>query len=305
MRTIYPSGFAHTREFPGSDNALANKVLQNLNDGKLSKSQQKIANFIAENEKTAFTMTAAQLGKAVGVSEATVVRFASNLGFDGYHQFQKALEAEARNQLTAVERMELLSKRGEGADIIKKVLKSDMEKIERTMADLDYESFNKAVEALLSAKNIYIAGVRSSAALVKFCGFYFELLFDNCHAITGSGGEDIIQQLFHAGEGDVVIGISFPRYSAGMVKAMEFSKNRGAFIISVTDSPMSPIVPHSSCVLLAESSMDSFADSLVAPMSILNALIFSIGYSMKNKTKQIFDELENIWKDYEVYDFNS
>ncbi len=302
---MYSSDFARTREFPRSEIVLAGNVLRKLKDYKLSKSQQKIADFITENEKTVFTMTAAQLAKATGLSQATVVRFASILGFDGYHQFQKALAAEARNQLTAFERMELLSKTGEGAEVIKKVLKSDMEKIERTMSALDYDSFDRAVKALLSAKNIYIAGVRSSAALVKFCGFYFELLFDNCHAITGSGGEDIIQQLFHAGEGDVVIGISFPRYSAGMVKAMEFAKNRGAFIISVTDSPMSPIVPHSSCVLLAESSMDSFADSLVAPMSILNALIFSIGYSMKNKTKEIFDELENIWKDYEVYDFNS
>ena len=302
---MYPSDFARTREFPRSEIVLAGNVLRKLKDYKLSKSQQKIADFINENEKTVFIMTAAQLAKATGVSEATVVRFASILGFDGYHQFQKALAAEARNQLTAFERMELLSKTGEGAEVIKKVLKSDMEKIERTMSALDYDSFDIAVKKLLSAKNIYIAGVRSSAALVKFCGFYFELLFDNCHAITCSSGEDIIQQLFHAGEGDVVIGISFPRYSTGMVKAMEFAKNRGAFIISVTDSPMSPIVQHSSCVLLAESSMDSFADSLVAPMSILNALIFSIGYSMKNKTKEIFDELENIWKDYEVYDFNS
>ena len=301
---VFLLDFAHTREFPRSEIVLAGNVLKNLSDYKLSKSQQKIAEFITENEKIVFTMTAAQLARAVGVSESTVVRFASILGFEGYHKFQKALAAEARNQLTAFERMELLSKTGEGKDVIKKVLKSDMDKIERTMSALDYDSFDRAVKALLSAKNIYIAGVRSSAALVKFCGFYFELLFDNCHAITGSGGEDIVQQLFHAGEGDVVIGISFPRYSAGMVKAMEFAKNRGAFIISVTDSQMSPIVQHSSCVLLAESSMDSFADSLVAPMSILNALIFSIGYSMKNKTKEIFDELENIWKDYEVYDFN-
>ena len=301
---VFLLDFAHTREFPRSEIVLAGNVLKNLSDYKLSKSQQKIADFITENEKTVFTMTAAQLARAVGVSESTVVRFASILGFEGYHKFQKALAAEARNQLTAFDRMELLSKTGEGKDVIKKVLKSDMDKIERTMSALDYDSFDRAVKALLSAKNIYIAGVRSSAALVKFCGFYFELLFDNCHAITGSGGEDIVQQLFHAGEGDVVIGISFPRYSAGMVKAMEFAKNRGAFIISVTDSQMSPIVQHSSCVLLAESSMDSFADSLVAPMSILNALIFSIGYSMKNKTKEIFDELENIWKDYEVYDFN-
>ena len=291
---VFLLDFAHTREFPRSEIVLAGNVLKNLSDYKLSKSQQKIADFITENEKTVFTMTAAQLARAVGVSESTVVRFASILGFEGYHKFQKALAAEARNQLTAFERMELLSKTGEGEDVIKKVLKSDMDKIERTMSALDYDSFDRAVKALLSAKNIYIAGVRSSAALVKFCGFYFELLFDNCHAITGSGGEDIVQQLFHAGEGDVVIGISFPRYSAGMVKAMEFAKNRGAFIISVTDSQMSPIVQHSSCVLLAESSMDSFADSLVAPMSILNALIFSIGYSMKNKTKEICYELEYI-----------
>ena len=284
---------------------LANSVYENIKNASFSKSQKKIADYILTHEKQAFTMTAAELAKAAEVSEATVVRFAVSLGYDGYQRFQKSLALEAKNQLTAVERMELLSEKGKGSDVIKRVFKADMEKIEKTMSDLNYESFNTAVEALLNAKNIYIAGVRSSAALVTFAGFYFNLLFGNCRAITGAGGEDITEQLFHAGEGDVVLGISFPRYSAGMVKAMEFSKNRGAFVISLTDSEQSPMTEHSSCVLLAESDMDSFADSLVAPMSVLNALIFAVGYSMKNTTKAIFDELENIWKDYEVYDFKN
>ena len=284
---------------------LANSVYENIKNASFSKSQKKIADYILTHEKQAFTMTAAELAKAAEVSEATVVRFAVSLGYDGYQHFQKSLALEAKNQLTAVERMELLSEKGKGSDVIKRVFKADMEKIEKTMSDLNYESFNTAVEALLNAKNIYIAGVRSSAALVTFAGFYFNLLFGNCRAITGAGGEDITEQLFHAGEGDVVLGISFPRYSAGMVKAMEFSKNRGSFVISLTDSEQSPMTEHSSCVLLAESDMDSFADSLVAPMSVLNALIFAVGYSMKNTTKAIFDELENIWKDYEVYDFKN
>ncbi len=282
---------------------MADNVFENIKNGRFSKSQQKIADYILSHEKQAFALTAAELAKAAEVSEATVVRFAMSLGFDGYHHFQKSLTVQAKNQLTAVERMELLSEKGKGSDVIKRVFKADMEKIEKTMTDLNYDNFNTAVDALVNAKNIYIAGVRSSAALVTFAGFYFNLLFGNCRAITGAGGEDITEQLFHAGEGDVVLGISFPRYSAGMVKAMEFSKNRGAFVISLTDSERSPMADHSSCVLLAESDMDSFADSLVAPMSVLNALIFAVGYSMKTTTKAIFDELENIWKDYEVYDF--
>ncbi len=283
---------------------MGKSVLDAVRSGRFSKGQQKIAAYILSHEKHAFSLTAAELAKAAGVSEATVVRFAASLGYDGYHQFQKMLAHEARNQLTAVERMELVSEKSNGVAAIKRVLKSDMEKIEHTMSAIDYDTFSKAVEALLNAKNIYIAGVRSSACLVNFAEFYFSLLFENCRGITGSGGEDITQQLFHAGEGDVVIGISFPRYSAHMVKAMEFCKKRGAFVISLTDNILSPIVQHSSCVLLAESDMDSFTDSLVAPMSVLNALIFAVGYSMKDKTKKIFDELENIWKDYEVYDFN-
>lgn len=282
---------------------MADKVFERIKNASFSKSQKKIADYVLSHEKQAFTLTAAELAKAADVSEATVVRFAVGLGFNGYHHFQKSLALEAKNQLTAVERMELLSEKGKGSDVIKRVFKADMEKIEKTMSDIDYTSFNTAVDALLNAKNIYIAGVRSSAALVTFAGFYFNLLFGNCRAITGAGGEDLTEQLFHAGKGDVVLGISFPRYSAGMIKAMEFSKKRGAFVISLTDSDRSPMAVHSSCVLLAESDMDSFADSLVAPMSVLNALIFAVGYSMKNTTKAIFDELENIWKDYEVYDF--
>ena len=278
-------------------------VLERIKTGDFSKGQRRIADYILCHEKQAFSMTAAELAKAADVSEATVVRFAYSLGYDGYHHFQKTLASQTKNHLTAFERMELFSEKGKG-DAIKTVLKSDMSKLEHTMSRIDYDSFNIAVNALLNAKNIYIAGVRSSAALVTFAEFYLSLLFENCHGITGYGGEDIAQKLFHAGKGDVVLGISFPRYSAAMVKAMEFAKNKNAFVVSLTDSIHSPIVPHSDCVLLADSDMDSFTDSLVAPMSVLNALIFAVGYSMKDRTKQIFDELENIWKDYEVYDSN-
>ncbi len=278
-------------------------VIDRIKQGNFSKGQRKIADYILSHEKQAFSMTALELSKKADVSEATVVRFACALGYDGYHQFQKSLAEQTKNHLTAMERMELFSEKKKD-HIIKTVLKSDMSKIEHTMSQLDFESFNTAAEALLSAKNIYIAGVRSSAALVTFAEFYFSLLFENCHGITGFGGEDITQKLFHAGSGDVVLGISFPRYSAAMVKALEFARNKGAFVISLTDSNMSPIAFKSSCVLLADSDMDSFTDSLVAPMSVLNALIFAVGYSMKDKTKKIFDELENIWKDYEVYDSN-
>lgn len=279
-------------------------VLPLIINGEFKKSQQKIADFIINNKKYAFTMTAAELAKAAQVSEATVVRFAMHLGFDGYHDFQKNLRLDTKNQLTAIDRMDIASQKAKGSDVIKSVMKSDMANIQKTLDQIDFSSVNTAIDALLSAKRIYIAGVRSSAALVSFAGFYFDLIFDNCSMVTSTGGADIIQQLFHVKEGDVVLGISFPRYSSDMVKALEFSKKQGAYVISITDSMRSPIVEHSSCVLLAESNIDSFADSLVAPMSVLNALIFGVGYSRKEETKKTFEKLENLWRDYEVYDFN-
>lgn len=280
------------------DKGILNKI-RALNP---TKSQKKIADFIIGNEKHAAYMTAAKLASSVGVSEATVVRFAVSLGYDGYPEFQKALKTGTKKQLTATERMEIASEKISEKDIAKTVLKSDIEKLEKTIHELDYDNFNKATELILNAEHIYIAGVRSSAALASFAGFYLKLLFENTTVITGTGAEDITEQLFHAGRGDVVLGISFPRYSSGTVKALSFAERRGADIIALTDSIESPIVKHSSCTLLARSEMDSFADSLVAPMSILNALIFAVGYRMGSKTKETFDELENIWRDYEVYD---
>ncbi len=281
---------------------LSNGILSEIKNRHFSKSQEKIARYIEQDDKHAAFMTAAKLAKTVGVSEATVVRFANALGFAGYPEFQKQLRRETKVQLTAVDRIEIASESISENEIISKVLKSDMDKIEKTMGQLDRDGFNKAVDALFRAKHIYTVGVRSSASLAMFAGFYFNLLFKNSKVITQAGAEDIIEQFFHVGKGDVVVGISFPRYSNGIVRALEYAKSRGAFIIAVTDGPASPISGYADCCLYAPSDLDSFADSLVAPMSILNALIFTIGYKCRREAKETFEQLEMIWKDYDVYD---
>lgn len=267
-----------------------------------SKRQKSIADYIMDNYDRASYMTAAALAKAVGVSESTVVRFAAELGFDGYQKLQKRLQEVTRAQLTSLQRMEIASQKLHGSDILKSVLKSDVDKIEKTLQEIDKAQFDGAVETLLRAKNIYITGVRSAAALANFAGFYLNLLFENVHLVNTTGMDDIFEQMLWTSEGDVVLGMSFPRYSKNVLKALEYAKKRGATVIGITDSVHSPIVPLSDYSLIARSDMDSFVDSLVAPFSVINALIVAVGMKKKHEVQDSFTQLESIWEEYGVYD---
>ena len=281
-------------------NDLMNKIQNNLS--KFSKGQRLIAKYIIEHYDKAAFLTASKLGATVGVSESTVVRFATELGYSGYPQLQKALQEMIRNKLTAVQRMEVTSDRMGDQDILRTVLTSDIDKIRMTLDEIDRSSFEAVVEAILHAKHIYILGVRSSAALSDFLGFYFNLLFDNVRLVHTNSVSEIFEQLLRVSDGDVVLGVSFPRYSKRTLKALEYCKNSGATVIALTDSRLSPLSQTADYTLLAKSDMASFVDSLVAPLSVVNALIVAIGMRKQDEISKTFDHLEEIWDEYEVYE---
>jgi len=268
----------------------------------MSKGQKLIANYIIDHYDKAAFMTAAKLGEVVGVSESTVVRFAIELGYDGYPKLQKVLQELIKNKLTAIQRIEVSSTRINEDNILKSVLQSDMEKIKITMEDIDQASFNEIVESILNAKKIYILGVRSSAPLASFLGFYFNLIFDNVRLVHTTSVSEMFEQILRASEGDVVIGISFPRYSKRTTKAMQFVKSQGATVIAITDSKDSPLATNSDHCITARSDMASFVDSLVAPLSVINALIVAIGMRKKESVYNTFERLETIWDEYQVYE---
>ena len=249
-------------------------------------------------------MTAAKLGAEVGVSESTVVRFALELGYDGYPVFQKSLEELVRTRLTAVQRIEVTNDRIGDAEILEKVLSSDAEKIKATLEQINIDSFNSAVDSIIGAETIYILGMRSSSALASFLNYYLTLIFDNVRLIRTSSGSEMFEQLMRMKSGDVMIAISFPRYSKRVINAVDFAKSVGAFVVSVTDSPLSPIADpaKADALLTAKSDMASFVDSLVAPLSILNALIVAIGRKKQSDISDTFRRLETIWDEYDVYD---
>ena len=267
-----------------------------------SKGQRLIARFILESYDKAAFMTASKLGKTVNVSESTVVRFAAELGYDGYPSMQKALQEMIRNKLTSIQRIEVANDRIGNQDILSMVMQSDIEKIRMTLEETDRASFRQAVDAILSAHRIYILGVRSAAALADFLGFYFNLIFDNIVLVHTTSASEIFEQLLRVGPEDVVIGISFPRYSSRTVKAMRFAKDRGANVIALTDSEASPLAEAATGTLLAKSDMASFVDSLVAPLSLVNALIVAVGRRRNEDVEQIFADLEQIWSEYGVYE---
>ncbi len=267
-----------------------------------SKGQRLIARFILESYDKAAFMTASKLGKTVNVSESTVVRFAAELGYDGYPSMQKALQEMIRNKLTSIQRIEVANDRIGNQDILSMVMQSDIEKIRMTLEETDRASFRQAVDAILSAHRIYILGVRSAAALADFLGFYFNLIFDNIVLVHTTSASEIFEQLLRVGPEDVVIGISFPRYSSRTVKAMCFAKDRGANVIALTDSEASPLAEAATETLLAKSDMASFVDSLVAPLSLVNALIVAVGRRRNEDVEQIFADLEQIWSEYGVYE---
>lgn len=281
-------------------NDLMNKIQNNLS--KFSKGQRLIAKYIIEHYDKAAFLTASKLGATVGVSESTVVRFATELGYGGYPQLQKALQEMIRNKLTAVQRMEVTSDRMGDQDILRTVLTSDIDKIRMTLDEIDRDSFEAVVETILNARHIYILGVRSSAALSDFLGFYFNLLFDNVRLVHTNSVSEIFEQLLRVGEDDVVLGVSFPRYSKRTLKALEYCKNSGATVIALTDSRLSPLSQTADYTLLAKSDMASFVDSLVAPLSVVNALIVAIGMRKQDEISKTFDHLEEIWDEYEVYE---
>lgn len=268
----------------------------------MSKGQKMIANYIINHYDKAAFMTAAKLGRAVGVSESTVVRFAVEMGFEGYPKLQKVLQELIKSKLTAVQRIEVSSNRIDENNVLKSVLQSDMEKIKLTMEEINKEEFKQIVECVLNAKKIYILGVRSSAALAGFLGFYFNLIFDNVRLIHTTSVSEMFEQILRASAGDVVIGISFPRYSKRTVKALKFVKSQGATVIAITDSKESPLTSDADHCIIARSDMASFVDSLVAPLSVINALIVAIGIRKKESIYNTFEKLETIWDEYQVYE---
>ncbi|MDP4093143.1 MAG: MurR/RpiR family transcriptional regulator [Bacillota bacterium] len=279
-------------------------LLQNIRDNlkDFSKGQKLIANFIINHYDKAAFMTAAKLGDIVGVSESTVVRFAIELGYDGYPKLQKELQELIKSKLTAVQRMEVSSNRINEENILKSVLQADMEKIKNTLEDIDQTSFNNIIESILNANKIYILGVRSSAALASFMGFYFNLIFENVKLVHTTSVSEMFEQIIRATKGDVVIGISFPRYSKRTIKAMQFVKSQGATVIAITDNKQSPLSEQADYSIYARSDMASFVDSLVAPLSVINSIIVAVGMKRKQKVYETFEKLEQIWDEYQVYE---
>lgn len=267
-----------------------------------SKGQKQIARFILEHYDKAAFMTASRLGVTVGVSESTVVRFATELGYDGYPHLQRALQEMIRNKLTSVQRMEVAGDRMGGRDVLQTVLHADTDMIRVTLDEIDRDAFQGAVDALMGAKRIYILGVRSSSALASFLGFYFNLLFENVTLVHTNSVSEIFEQVLRVGPGDVLFGISFPRYSKRTLSAMKYARDRGARVIALTDSQLSPLARVADHVLLARSDMASFVDSLVVPLSVINALIVAVGMSRRDEIEQTFNKLERIWEEYDVYE---
>ena len=267
-----------------------------------SKGQKKIANFILESYDKAAFMTASRLGKRVGVSESTVVRFAAELGYDGYPDMQKSLQKMIRNRLTSVQRIEVTNDRLGDQDLLSMVLQSDIEKIRQTLEELDRDAFDRAVDAIVAARKIYIIGVRSSAALASFLYFYCNLIFENVALVSANTSSEIFESLLRVGPGDVVIGVSFPRYSSRTVQAMSFARDRGADTVAITDSEASPLAPICRHTLRARSDMASFVDSLVAPLSLVNALLVAVSRKKTDELENTVQTLERIWDEYGVYE---
>ena len=274
----------------------------NKENHKFSKSQRKISAYIASNYDKAAFMTAGRLGETVGVSESTVVRFATELGYDGYPGMRRAMQDVVRNRLTAVQRIEVARQQIDGGNLLEAVLSADIEKLRGTLEEVNKADFNRAVDEILAARTIYIVGMRSSTSLANFMGFYLNLLLDNVRLLHDTSVSEVYEQVFRIREGDVFIGISYPRYSSRTIKAMQFAKTAGATVIGITDGPSSPFVGLADVNLFAKSDMVSFLDSLVAPMSLINALIVAIGYRCPENLSDTFDHLEGIWNQYDVYE---
>jgi DNA-binding MurR/RpiR family transcriptional regulator len=272
------------------------------NGPNFSKGQRRIAAFITESYDKAAFMTASRLGKAVGISESTVVRFAVELGYDGYPSMQKAMQEMVLNRLTSVQRIGVTNDRIGNQDVLSMVLQSDADKLRQTNETVSREDFYAAVQAILGARRIYILGVRSASVLVNIMGYYMNYMFDNVHIVTTSGASEIFEKLVNVTRDDVVIAFSFPRYSAATVKGVQYCRSVGAKIIGITNSHLSPLGQISDHVLVAKSDMVSLVDSLVAPLSVVNALIVALAASREQEMEKTFDTLEKVWEEYHVYE---
>ena len=283
---------------------MSNDILDILNERQptFSKGQRRIAKYITESYDKAAFMTANRLGKTVGVSESTVVRFAVDLGFDGYPSMQKAMQEMVLNRLTSVQRIEVANNRIGDQDVVSMVMQSDMEKLRQTGESLSREEFNAAVNAILNAKRVYILGVRSAAPLAEFLGYYLNYMFNNVHVITGCGTSEMFEKIVGINEKDAVVAFSFPRYSSATTKGAQYCRSTGATVIGITDNRESPLGQSSDHVLCAKSDMVSLVDSLVAPLSVVNALIVAIASKRQKELQRTFESLERIWDQYNVYE---
>ena len=281
-------------------NNILSRIKENLES--FSKGQKLISAYIMSSYDKAAFMAASRLGKAVGVSESTVVRFAMELGYDGYPSMQKALQEVVRHKLTSVQRMGVINDLLGDQDVVSMVLQADMETIRMTGEALDRDSMERVVEEILHARNVYIVGVRSSASLAAFLNFYLRNMLENVHLIGSCAVSEMFEQLLHISPDDVVIGISFPRYSSRTIKAMQFCRDSGARVVAITDSQKAPAARVAQDLLIAKSDMVSIVDSLVAPLSLINALIVSVGRRMEKDLSRIYAGLEHIWEEYDVYE---
>lgn len=283
---------------------MNNDLIQRIKKGmpKLSKGQKLIANYILEHYEKAVFLTAAKLGTIVGVSESTVVRFANELGYDGYPKFQEALEELVKSKLTAMQRLEVTTDRIDKDHVLKSVLQTDQEKIAYTLEQIDEVIFEEAIDKIIEADTIYILGVRSCAGLASFLGFYFNIIFPRVKVINTNSISEIFEILHNISHKDIIIGISFPRYSKRILKALEYARSKEAGVIAITDSYISPMAQYASHTLIGRSEMISFVDSLVAPLSIINAIIVAVSLRKKDEISTKLDNLETIWMEYEVYD---
>ncbi len=267
-----------------------------------SKGQRLIASYILEHYDKAAYLTAARLGSVVGISESTVVRFANELGYDGYPAFQHSLQEIIRNRLTSFQRIEVTNNLIGDGNVLDKVLLSDADKIRRTLEEIDHASFERAVDRIVSAKQIYIIGVRSSSSLAGFLNYNFRMIFDNVKFVQTTSGSEMFEQIMQIGEGDVMIAISFPRYSKRIINAVEYAGSKRADVVALTDSVQSPIAEYADHLLIAQSDMASFVDSLVAPLSIINAMIVAVSRRKQEELTKRLQALEEVWDHYDVYD---
>ena len=267
-----------------------------------SKGQKRIAAYITEYYDKAAFMTASKLGSIVGVSESTVVRFAVELGYNGYPSMQKAMQEMVLNRLTSAQRLEIANNRMGSQDVVASVLQSDADKLHQTAENINREDFAAVVDAILSAKHIYLLGVRSAAALANFAGYYLNYMFPNVRVITTSGGGEMFEQLVNVQADDVVLAFSFPRYSTATIKGARYCQSVGAKVVAITNSYASPLAQCGDYVLVAKSDMVSFADSLVAPLSVVNALLVALSAKREPVLEKNFDTLERVWEEYHIYE---